>query len=181
MYNSHKWCYNASNCRAQYTSKRGELMAKKILSISCLAVMMLVTIVTFSGCTKTIYVPVNMPTSITSNPPTTASTQTWTAGPVNIDYGNWQTMGSGGISIQGGKTLTLTWSADGNLDCFIFTENQYNNFKPIGLLSGYLQHGAGSQGTITVTLQNSDTYYVIVRNQTTFGLVKLYQATLTAR
>ena len=130
--------------------------------------MMLVTIVTFSGCAN---LPGNRP----------GATQTWTAGPVNIDYGNWQTMGSGGISIQGGTTLTLTWSADGNLDCFIFTENQYNNFKPMGLLSGYMQHEAGSKGTITVTLQNSDTYYVIVRNQATFGLVKLYQATLTAR
>ena len=140
-----------------------------------LVIPMLLVLIALSvyGCGSTPPIP--------SNPLPSSITQTWTGVPGNIDYGNWETMGSGGITIQGGKTLTLTWSADGNLDCFIFTENQYNNFKPMGLLSGYMQHEAGSKGTITVTLQNSDTYYVIVRNQATFGLVKLYQATLTAR
>lgn len=111
--------------------------------------------------------------------PPTATATIWTANPnQTIPYGNWSAPAIG-VSVPSGHTLSLNWSADGNIDSFIFTETQYKNFQPMGLLSGYMAHGAGSQGNITASVQNGDTFYAVVRNQSALGSIKLYQASLS--
>lgn len=87
---------------------------------------------------------------------------------------------SNGAYVQAGSTLSLSWSADGSLECFILTANQFSNFKPYGIVSEREAYGAGKSGTISANIQNSDTYYAIIRNTFTLGSsVKLYQAVLT--
>jgi uncharacterized repeat protein (TIGR02543 family) len=105
----------------------------------------------------------------------------WTVSNHVINGGYWTELPSNGVYVQAGRTLNLSWSADSNLTCFIFTVTQYNNFKPLGIVSAYMARGSGSQGSITATIQNCDTYYAIIYNNTTaFGpSIKLYQAVLT--
>jgi len=91
-----------------------------------------------------------------------------------------------GIYAQAGETLTFSWSADGGLVGYIFTVNQYNNWKNnlLGLPSSYEGYNSGSTGSITVTVQNSDTYCAVLFNNAV-GIfdsgpnVEVYQAALT--
>jgi hypothetical protein len=128
------------------------------------------------------------PPSITvSRPPTATTTPTTvaTAQPnQTIPPGTYLAFPSNGayIQVNGIKTLIMSWSADGGLDCFILTETQYSNFKNsfIGYVSASVASGSGSSGTITAVVQNTDTYYVVVRNTFALGSpIKLYQAVLT--
>jgi len=91
-----------------------------------------------------------------------------------------------GTYVQSGKTLTFSWSADGELVGYIFTSNQYNNWKNnlLGLPSSYEGYNSGSTGSITVTTQNSDTYCAVLFNNALGILgsgpnVEVYQAALT--
>jgi len=93
---------------------------------------------------------------------------------------HWEVIG--GVEITAGTTLTLTWSADGSLDGYIFTANQYDYLKAWGVPSGRVANKSGSRGTLSVKIQNDDTYYGVVKNNATgFGpSVNLYEVTLTA-
>ncbi len=113
------------------------------------------------------------------------TTWTWPPTPGGVIPGaQWALFPSEGAAVEAGRSLTLTWSASGNMDCYIFTKNQYNDFIQSGQPNSYVAHGTNSQGTITTnTFENSDTYYAVLVNATTdFGVeLKLYQATLTER
>jgi len=125
-------------------------------------------------------IPPNTPVP-TTNPGTTWSTS---SSVINGGYSDYFPLNGAYIQVNGTKTLTMSWSADGGLDCFILTENQFNNFKNdlFGIVSAWMASGSGSNGTITAVIQNTDTYYVVLRNTFAFGpSVKLYQATLTAQ
>ena len=99
-----------------------------------------------------------------------------------LNGGGYTALPSGGEYTQAGKTLTLSWSADGNLEGFIFTENQFNDFKPLGIPSAYEAYSKGASGTISWTIQNGDTYYGVVTNRVVVASsVKLYEAKLTMR
>ncbi len=99
-----------------------------------------------------------------------------------LNGGGYTTLPSAGEYTQVGRTLTLSWSADGNLEGYIFTENQFNNFKPFGIPSAYEAYFQGASGTISWHVQNSDTYYGVVTNRMVVASsVKLYQAKLTVR
>lgn len=88
----------------------------------------------------------------------------------------------GGASVQAGSILTLSWRADGSLEGFILTENQYDNFKQSGMVSARMAYGSGSSKSISVSISNTDRYYAIVRNTFTLGSsVKLYEAVLTEK
>ena len=130
--------------------------------------------------TTTSYTTTTRTTTTTTAPPTTWS---WVPSPGNIlNGGSYAYFPLNGAYITSGHTLSLSWQADGSLDCFILTQNQYNNFKPLSIASAWEGHQSGSSGTITAYIQNSDTYYAILRNTFTFGSsVKLYQAVLTSR
>jgi len=81
-----------------------------------------------------------------------------------ISGGHWVTLPSDGAFVQAGSTLSLSWSADGYLDVYIFTENQYNNFKRGAFVLYWEAHKRGSSGTISANIENGDTYYGVVRN-----------------
>jgi hypothetical protein len=153
-------------------------MLKIILKTSCLLALVLVTIVVFDGCGKIVYVPVPVPavpntTTITTGPPDQIfKAQTWDVFPSN------------GVYVQAGKTLNLSWSADGGLVGYIFTTNQYNSWiNSLRVKATYEGYNSGSTGSITVTIQNGDTYCAVLLNNaiSIFGenSVKVYHATLT--
>ena len=169
-------------------------MKKTYLTIAMLLVLVALSVY---GCGSTTTIIQQAPTTVYTPPTTTTTIQTFTQPPSSNTW-TWPSPGNimnGGtyayfplngayIQINGTKTLTMSWSADGGLDCFILTENQFNNFKNdiFGIVSAWLATGSGSSGTITAVVQNTDTYYVVLRNTFSLGSpVKLYQATLTAR
>ena len=142
---------------------------KKIYST--IALMLLVLILSVYGCTsKSITSPTNM-------------TWTWEPTPGNIIPGaQWAYLPLKGADVAAGRTLSLTWSANSSMDCYILTETQYTDFVQSGTPATWMAHGTSSQGTIsTGTLQNSDKYYgVLINNTNSFGVqVKLDKATMT--
>lgn len=119
----------------------------------------------------------------TSSAPTSPPTTTrwnWQPSPGNIVAGGkYAYFPANGAYVQAGRTLSLSWSADSDVECFILTQNQYNNFRPLGIVSASMAHGQGPSGTVIAYVQNSDVFYAIVRNNDLTTSVKLYQATLT--
>jgi len=118
--------------------------------------------------------------------PAVPNTTTITTGPPDQIFNaqTWDVSPSNGVYVQAGKTLTFSWSADGGLVGYIFTTNQYNNWKNSLLLEAkYEGYDSGSTGSITVTIQSSDTYCVVLFNNAISILgensVEVYQATLT--
>jgi hypothetical protein len=158
-------------------------------TVSTLIPVALLIIFSLAGCTKTVYVPYTNngddytppppTTSVIYTPPPSSTPITLTANSAIIGGGGWTTIGS--LYAAPSKTLTLTWSADGSLDCFILTQNQYNNFvnSGIGYVSSYLAYKAGSSNSISAYIQNGDNYYAVLRGSPLFGpSVNLYHATL---
>lgn len=146
------------------------------------AVMLMLIILSVYGCGSTTTIIQQAPSS-TYTPTTTIPT--WTGANQVINSASWELLPSNGVNVQAGKTLSLSWSADGDLKCYICTANQYNNFKNSnGVSINYFQKGEGSQGSISYTVQNTDTYYAILYNDALGFLgvgptVNLYQAILT--
>jgi len=82
-----------------------------------------------------------------------------------------------GIYLSSGKTLKLSWSADGYLYAYILTETQFQDFKFDGIASNYKAKGYGREGTISVYIRHDDRYYAVVSNSLILGpSVKLYGA-----
>lgn len=164
-------------------------------------VVILISALLLSGvaCTKTVYVmpsqtlapsisPTQAPTPTPTKAPTPVSTPTstsrqwyWVPSPGNIvSGGTYAYFPLNGAYVAASRTLSLSWSADASLDCFILTQNQYNNFKSnLGIVSSSIASGSGASGTIIANIQNSDTYYAVLINISVFESVKLYQAVLT--
>lgn len=115
---------------------------------------------------------VSAPISLTVIPaPTTTTTTTTTTGRTYTGQHNLifnsastETLPSGGIYLQPRQTITLSWSADGNLTGYVFDSNQFNNWQqPYGHISvSYWASKSGSQYTYTFTVQNADTYYMVL-------------------
>lgn len=160
----------------------------RTLTIMLLVLIVFGMLVTLGACTKTVYVtPSTAPISVvtpapTSPPPTTSNSQqwTWVPSPGNIVAGGTAAyFPLNGAYVTAGRTLSLSWSADGSLNCFILTQNQYNNFKSnFGLVSSSMASGSGASGTIIANIQNTDWYYAVLYNTSVFESVKLYQAVL---
>jgi hypothetical protein len=115
---------------------------------------------------------------------TTEKTTSWTWQPTPggvIPGAQWAYFPLEGANVETGRTLSLTWSANSNMDCYIFTNTQYDAFTQSGTPGTYIAHGTDSQGTISTNTLQSGTYYAVLVNAATdFGVeVKLYQATLT--
>jgi len=100
-----------------------------------------------------------------------------TSGEEILSGGHHVPLPSNGISIDSGKTFQLSWSADGNLDAYIFTQTQFNYWKQWGIPSNYEAYSHGKNGLISANIQHSDKYYAVVSNTPILGpSVKLYQA-----
>lgn len=148
----------------------------KMFCITTFAFVIITFFTAFSGCTKTVY---------TSSPQATSSPTVWNWNPSPnniVAGGSYAYFPANGAFVSSGKTLSLSWSADDNVECFIFTENQYNNFKQPHVTVTYQSHGMGIDGTINMNVMNSDSYYAVIRSAQVLGSsFKLYRATLTAR
>jgi hypothetical protein len=75
----------------------------------------------------------------------------------------------------------LTWTANGNLQCVIFSSKEYEQYK--SFRQSGKQSGAGSaqysQGTVTKYVQSDDTFYAVLINNAPAGTsVNVSQATL---
>jgi predicted nucleic acid-binding Zn ribbon protein len=79
--------------------------------------------------------------------------------------------------IQAGKTVSLSWSADGSVSVYILTENQYDYFSFWGYHLSPAAYKSGSSGTIVYNVANTDTYYLVIKNPSLFQNVKVYSAT----
>ena len=90
-----------------------------------------------------------------------------------INASSWKAFPPAGVYVQSGQTLNLSWSASGStqyLNCFIFNATQYNNWQLSGeVVATSEAHGSGSQGPISATIQNSDTYYAVLFNDAYFS------------
>jgi len=121
--------------------------------------------------------------AVEANSNTTKGSWEWQPSPGNIvNGGAYAYFPGNGAYIESGSTVSLEWSADGNMEAFILTQNQFNNFKSGSISISYLSHGSGSNGNTSASISNSDRYFGVVRN----GLLtnpsrKLYHATLTSR
>lgn len=150
--------------------------------------------------TTTVYVPQTTtysPPQITTNIPQNTTTKSdgqnggqstwdWQPTPGNlITAGNAAYLPGDGAYIRSGTTLTLSWSAEGSMDAFIMTANQFSNMRGnLNIPSAWLTRNSGSSGSLSVKIQNSDSYFGVIKNNAvpSFGpSVKLYQATLTSR
>jgi hypothetical protein len=149
------------------------------VSVFLFSAIVALTLIGCSSPTRNVYVPAAPPSINTpaSTPPSMS-----TLARVNnqvISGGQFIVFPTSGTYVKAGHTLSLSWAADGNLECFILTENQHNNFKRLGIASAWMAYGQGTGGGINAYIQNDDTYYGIVRNTFTLGSsVKVYQAVL---
>ncbi len=88
---------------------------------------------------------------------------------------------SGGALVESGRTLTLTWSSNGNVEAFILTSNQFDDSLTGQVISAWAAHGQGQNGTVSAYAQNSDTFFAVVRNRYPDAAVTLFQAQMTER
>ena len=124
-----------------------------------------------TGTSPTITIIMNSDKSVTAN----FKEVLVNMGRTDIFEGNW--LSSPGIHLQQGQTVTLSWSSSGYLDCYIFTQTQYNNFKDLGYRTNFEYHSSGEGETTDVYISNSDVYYVVVLNR--FITVAFFEAKLT--
>ena len=177
---------------------------KKIYLV--IAIMLVLVALSVYGCgTTTIYqqAPTSVYTPPVTNPPTTnpSVTQppttvytppvtttppatTYTGTPNQIfNSASTETVPPNGIYVQAGHTLTLSWSADGNLTGYVFSSNQYRNWQSNHISPTFYASGSGSTYSFSYTVQNSDTYYAVLYDgASVFGnSVKDYSFIVTVR
>ena len=119
-------------------------------------------------------------------PPVTTTPQVTTyTGIPNQIFGSasTETLPPNGVYLQAGHTLTLSWSADGNLTGYVFSSNQYANWQQSHIQVTYDASGSGSTYSFSYTVQNADTYYAVLYDgASVFGnSVRDYNFTVTVR
>ncbi len=164
---------------------------KKVTRTSLSIILIIIfTITITTGCNKTTYVPVPNYNQPQYGPQTTRYTElpavkrTWAASTDNlIKGGYYRYFPSSGAVVEASKTLTLSWSADGALHCYILTENQFNNFQSNGMIVGSrIAYRSGSSGSISAYINNTDRYYAVIYHNFALGYpIKLYSAELVEK
>ncbi|MFA5368140.1 MAG: hypothetical protein WC333_09695, partial [Dehalococcoidia bacterium] len=79
--------------------------------------------------------------------------------------------------IPAGKTISLSWSADGYVSIYILTETQYSYFSTWGWHSNPAAYDNGNSGTLSYHVSNTDTYYLVINNPSWVTGIKVYSAT----
>ena len=120
--------------------------------------------------TTTTPFPTTTTTTRTSVPPTTTTTTTTTI-PTTTYTGTpdqtfnsaaTETVPAAGVYLQPGQTITVAWSASGNLTGYVFSSNQYNNWQKSHLSVTYDAGQSGNTMSFSYTIQNADTYYIVL-------------------
>jgi len=93
-----------------------------------------------------------------------------------ISGGYYFTLPPDGVYISSGKTLKLSWSADGDLRAYILTETQFQDFQDDGIASNYEAYAYAREGTISAHIRHNDRYYTTISRPLFSLSVKLYQA-----
>ncbi len=78
--------------------------------------------------------------------------------------------------IKEGTQVTISWEADGPMSVFILTETQYEYFKVYGFNPRYIAYKRSNNGALIETLPYSDTYFIVIKNSSTFDTFKIYSA-----
>ena len=136
------------------------------------------------GCsTKTVYqqAPNNGYQQTTTSQP---AVTTYTGSPNQIfGSASTETVPPGGVYLQPGQTITLSWSADGNLTGYVFSSNQYANWQQSHIQVTYDASGSGSTYSFSYAVQNADAYFAVLYDgASVFGnSVRDYSFTVTVR
>lgn len=80
-------------------------------------------------------------------------------------------------TIQAGKTISMSWRADGNVNAYIFTETQFGSWKSNFGIGNYAASTSGTSGTLSYIVTNTDKYYFVIKNPLCGQSVKVYSAT----
>jgi len=65
-------------------------------------------------------------------------------------------------SIQAGSTVTISWSADANVEIWVITATQYPDWTFMAWSANYVGYKSGNSGILTCHIANTDTYYLII-------------------
>jgi len=89
--------------------------------------------------------------------------------------------GEGGVYVSPGKTLILSWVADGDVHAYILTQTQFSDFKFDGIASNYEAYLCARQGTISTYVRYGDVYYATLSRLIFTSTVKVYEAQVKLR
>jgi len=78
--------------------------------------------------------------------------------------------------VQAGTQLSISWDATGTVSVYILSETQYDYFKVFGLTARYVAYKESRSRTLTREIANTDTYYLIIKNSSLLGTLKIYSA-----
>jgi len=149
-----------------------------------ITIILLIIALVVCGCGSTTTVIQQAPNSAYVPPAATSSVKTYTGQPNQIfNSASTETVPASGIYLQPGQTITLSWSADGNLTGYVFSSNQYSNWQQSHIQVTYDASGSGSTYVFSYTVQNADTYYAVLYDgASVFGnSVNDYSFTVTVR
>jgi hypothetical protein len=129
--------------------------------------------------TTTISTTTNVSVPITTTAPVPNTTFSAPAEQI-VNAGSSLVVPTSGVYVQAGRHLNLSWASNNNLNGYIFNSAQYNNFQKSNDVSAFINTGYGSQGSFTVAVSDSDTYYGVIFNAAAAGgtSVQIYSATL---
>jgi len=100
----------------------------------------------------------------------------YTLNDVYISGGHYCALPPTGVYISPGKTLVLSWVADGDLKAYILTQTQFSDFKFDGIASNYEAYLYARQGTISAYIRYGDVYYTTLSRLIFTSTVKVYEA-----
>ena len=118
------------------------------------------------------------------SPPTGPVLNTWgwqSSANITLDAGQVVFFPDIGASVESGRTLTVTWDADGTLAVFLLTSDQYHKFSAGQAIPASAAYQQASQGSFTYYVQSPDSFYVLLRNLYPAAAIRVYQAELTER
>ena len=85
------------------------------------------------------------------------------------------------MMIQAGKTISISWEADGSLNAWVLTQSQCDYLKVWGTTSSYEAMKSGRSGTLIYRVSNTDTYHLIVQNPSQVESITVYSAVATVQ
>ena len=189
----HNFC---SNCGQKPTQEKSQKVQRKttgkrhswvipvvigLLIVAISAIASGVVIGLNSGGNNNHYIPPIYPTS-TYPPPTQTYQPSPTYTPITHTLMTDHTLfgpsyNYNSFTIQADKTISISWSADGYVQVYVLTQNQYDYFATWGWQFSPTCYGEGSSGTKSCPISNTDTYYLVINNPSVVTGVKVYSAT----
>ena len=140
---------------------------KKLYSI--IPIILVIITISVCGCSSATATTTPMPTY---NPPTsTTPAATVYTGTPNLTFNSaaTETIPPDGVYLQPGQTITVSWSADGDLTGYVFSSNQYANWQQSHLVVTSDASAYYSTYSYSYPVQDADTYYLVLYDGNSFG------------